>query len=93
MEPKSDNNMPNASIKHEEPLIHIWETPLPDPRKPQVDQPSETCTIHRTVQPADKHLHTLTGGETTSKDIPAVGSYCSPQTGHKYYVLGRESKK
>ncbi|KAK2157024.1 hypothetical protein LSH36_200g02032 [Paralvinella palmiformis] len=93
LEPKSDNNSPNPTIKQEEPLIHIWETPLPDPTKPQTDQSSRTCTIHRTMQPGEKHLRTLTGGEMTSSGKPVVGSYYSPQTGHKYYVLGRDGQK
>ncbi|KAK2157025.1 hypothetical protein LSH36_200g02033 [Paralvinella palmiformis] len=93
LEPKSDSNTPNPTIKHEEPLIHIWETPLPDPTKPQTDQSSRTCTIHRTMQPGEKHLRTLTGGEMTSSGKPVVGSYYSPQTGHKYYVLGPDGGK
>ncbi|KAK2157029.1 hypothetical protein LSH36_200g02297 [Paralvinella palmiformis] len=86
LEPNSEKLQPSV----DEPLIHIWETPLPDPTNPNRMPTSRECTVHR----KPKEGQTLRGTNPTAlrKDHIRTGtSYYSPNTGHKYYVVDRET--
>ena len=90
LEPNTNTEAEKSQTKLDEPLIHIWETPLPDPTNPQLMSTSRECTVHR----KPKEGQTTTGSNPTilKKDHIRTGtSYYSPNTGHKYYVVDREN--
>ena len=88
LQPNTNTHGQKPAAKADEPLIHIWETPLPDPNNESAVVPSGGCTIHR-----GQKEHNVTAGSqpaTTTKDVNRTGtSYYSPNTGHKYYVLDK----
>ncbi|KAK2157030.1 hypothetical protein LSH36_200g02038 [Paralvinella palmiformis] len=90
LEPNSNTGSEKLQPNVDEPLIHIWETPLPDPTNPNRMPTSRECTIHR----KPREGQTLSGSNPTAlrKDHIRTGtSYYSPNTGHKYYVVDRET--
>ena len=90
LEPNTNTGSEKLQPNVDEPLIHIWETPLPDPTNPNRMPTSRECTVHR----KPKEGQTLSRSNPTAlrKDHIRTGtSYYSPNTGHKYYVVDRES--
>ena len=89
LEPNINTETDKLQTNADEPLIHIWETPLPDPTRPHPVPTSGQCTVHR----KPKEVQTLPGSDATAlrKDQIRTGtSYYSPKTGHKYYVVDPE---
>jgi len=89
LEPNTNTASEKLQPSVDEPLIHIWETPLPDPSNPNRMPTSRECTVHR----KPKEGQTLPGSNPTQlrKDHIRTGtSYYSPNTGHKYYVVDRD---
>ncbi|KAK2157028.1 hypothetical protein LSH36_200g02277 [Paralvinella palmiformis] len=90
LEPNTTQRAKKLQQNVDEPLIHIWETPLPDPSNPNRMTTLRECTVHR----KPKEGQTLPGSNPTAlrKDHIRTGtSYYSPNTGHKYYVVDREN--
>ena len=102
LQPNTNTHAQKPAAKADEPLIHIWETPLPDPTGNHPQQPG-TCTVHRNQKGQTEprvHPNTTEGQiqsntsntnpATTPKETIRTGtSYYSPNTGHKYYVLDK----
>ena len=87
LQPNTNTHSHKAPCKPEEPLIHIWETPLPNPTTDQSNPRPNECTIHRNKA----NPGTIPNSSLTKKDTVRSGtSYYSPNTGHKYYVVDRD---
>ena len=90
LQPNTNTHAQKPAAKADEPLIHIWETPLPDPTGTHVRPQARECTIHRNP-PNMKPAPPGSTPATITHDGTRTGtSYYSPKTGHKYYVLDRD---
>ncbi|KAK2157034.1 hypothetical protein LSH36_200g02293 [Paralvinella palmiformis] len=87
LQPNTNTQSHKPSCKPEEPLIHIWETPLPNPTADQTIPRHNECTIHRN----NGNKQNIQNPSLTKKGTIRSGtSYYSPNTGHKYYVVDRD---
>ena len=92
LQPNTNTHAQKPAAKADEPLIHIWETPLPDPTSTQIRPHAKECTIHRNNHNSGNPVQIQSGSNpaTMTQDGTRTGtSYYSPKTGHKYYVLDR----
>jgi len=87
LQPNTNTHSHKQSCKPEEPLIHIWETPLPNPTADQTIPRHNECTIHRNN---GNKLNIQNPSLTKKGTIRSGTSYYSPNTGHKYYVVDRD---
>ncbi|KAK2157032.1 hypothetical protein LSH36_200g02300 [Paralvinella palmiformis] len=87
LQPNTNTQSHKPPCKPEEPLIHIWETPLPNPTADQTIPRHNECTIHRN----NGNKPNIQNPSLTKKGTIRSGtSYYSPNTGHKYYVVDRD---
>ena len=90
LQPNTNPRPDEEVLNQNEPLVHIWETPLPQPGGTGATEQSAHCTIHRI--PKDSRVPNGPNVKTATNDIIRSGtSYYSPNTGHKYYVVDKST--